>query len=75
MTNVTIVSQYVRTYGQLYYCVVIINRMIMIFNLMNLFAFNVKTTPLGDFVMNVFQDIFIKRLQNHFNVLSKVIIM
>ena len=44
----------------------------MVFNLMNLFAFTVKIIPLGDFVMNVFQDTFIKRLQNHFSVLSKL---
>ena len=48
-----------------------INRMILVLNLMNLFAFNVKTIPLEDFVMNVFQDISIKRLKNHFNALSK----
>ena len=46
--------------------------MIMVFNLMNPFAFTVKTIPLGDFVMNVFQDTFIKGLQNHFSVLSKL---
>ena len=70
MTNITMVSRFLYfSYDQLH-CVVMINR-VMVFNLMNPFAFNVKTTLLEGFAMNVFQDIFIKKLQNHFNAAGK----
>ena len=44
----------------------------MVLDLMNLFAFSVKIILLEDFAMNVFQDIFTKKLQNHFSAFSKL---
>ena len=54
------------------HCVVILNRMVKVLSLMNPSAFGVKIILLEDFVMNAFQDIFIKRLENHLIVSSKL---
>ena len=70
LNNITIVSQLNNLYN---ICIINHwNRMKVASNSMNPFVFTVKTIRLEDFVMSVFQDIFIKRLQNHFSASSKL---